>query len=191
MDGILRQADHRLSERPVQRQRRALLGNAQGFTLRRRGRLQLSDRVVCRRTGCGRVLSLVQGNANGLFFPFGGKAEVNAFGSARARAGYVFGDRFVVYGTGGVAFAETEISGPFVSESHTEPGWTAGGGLAYLWNPNAIISIEYRRLETQNANFANNSFYQGFYPSFSAYSWYPRQVGVAMNLFTAGFHFKF
>ncbi len=168
-----------------------LLGNAQGFTFGGEGGYNYQIGSFVLGPAVDASYSLVQGNANYLFFPYGGKAEVNAFGSARARAGYVFGDRFVVYGTGGVAFAQTEISGPFFSESRTEPGWTAGGGLAYLWNPNAIISIEYRRLETQNANFANNSFYQGSYPSLWAYSWYPRQVGVAMNLITAGFHFKF
>lgn len=169
-----------------------LLGHAQGFTFGGEGgyNYQIGSFVVGPAVDAS--YSLVQGNANGLFFPYGGKADVGAFGSARARAGYVFGDRFVVYGTGGVAFAETEVNGPFYSESHTEPGWTAGGGIAYLWNPNAIISIEYRRLQTQNANFTGSlPYYQTFTPILAAYPWYQRRVGVAMNLITAGFHFKF
>ena len=105
------------------------------------------------------------------------KAEVGWMGSARGRVGYTF-DRFMVYGTGGVAFAQTKIDGPFASSTQTAPGWTAGGGLQYLWAPNAIVQVEYRRVEITNRDFT-------VLPRLET------KAGLTANVVNAGFALKF
>ena len=105
------------------------------------------------------------------------KVDIGWVGSVRGRAGYTF-DRFVLYGTGGVAFAQTTIDGLFASNAQTEPGWTAGGGLQYLWSANSVFQIEYRRIQLQDRDFRALAHLQ-------------TKVGVSMNVVNAGFYFKF
>jgi outer membrane immunogenic protein len=75
--------------------------------------------------------------------------------SVRGRLGYAW-DRFMVYGTAGVAFANLEatvalvpvpalgLPGLFASASDTLTGWTAGGGIEFgLWD-NWSLGVEYR-----------------------------------------------
>jgi outer membrane immunogenic protein len=76
-------------------------------------------------------------------------------GSIRARAGIAW-DRFLIYATGGAAFAGitnnyTDTLGvitgvPGVSDgiSKTRAGWTVGGGLAYAITDNWSVRAEYR-----------------------------------------------
>jgi outer membrane immunogenic protein len=83
-------------------------------------------------------------------------------GSIRGKIGIAW-DRFMIYGTGGVAFAglNTDVdiaSGGFVtaggavippffasnSISKTRVGWTAGGGAQYALTPNWWVFAEYR-----------------------------------------------
>lgn len=120
--------------------------------------------------------SFVRADANSRFANVS-KVDVGWVGSARARAGYAF-DRFMIYGTGGVAFAQTTIDGPFASNTETEPGWTAGGGIQYLWSKNDVFQIEYRRIELQNRDFRALPFGR-------------TKVGVSMDVINAGFYFKF
>lgn len=68
-------------------------------------------------------------------------------GSVRGRAGYAF-DRFLVYGTGGLAWANfdtrgTDAAGNTSSSSRTRAGWTVGGGLEYAVTNNVSVRGEY------------------------------------------------
>ncbi len=69
--------------------------------------------------------------------------------SLRARMGVAM-DRFMVYGTGGLAVARiqnTYTLVPFgISETFekTHTGWTAGGGVDYAITDNLIAGVEYR-----------------------------------------------
>ncbi|MET4632565.1 outer membrane protein [Kaistia defluvii] len=73
--------------------------------------------------------------------------------SLRARAGYAF-DNFLVYGTGGIAFADGKMSSNGYNEdlgasfssddSNTHVGWTAGVGAEYAFSPNWIARAELR-----------------------------------------------
>ncbi|MFI5410066.1 outer membrane protein [Kaistia sp. UC242_56] len=73
--------------------------------------------------------------------------------SLRARAGYAF-DNFLIYGTGGIAFANAKMSSngnydedgaAFGSDdSNTHVGWTAGVGAEYAFSPNWIARAELR-----------------------------------------------
>ncbi len=70
-------------------------------------------------------------------------------GSLRARVGYAF-DRAMIYGTGGVAFADwkhtyTDNAVPFARTfSNTRTGWTLGAGLEYAITNNWTARAEYR-----------------------------------------------
>lgn len=92
-------------------------------------------------------------------------------GSARATVGRAW-DRVLLYGTGGVAFAEVKTTGNFIptigvfagggaglypgsvgSDSQVLVGGTIGAGLAYMINKNWEIGGEYRYTRYQKADF--------------------------------------
>ena len=75
------------------------------------------------------------------------------FGTARARVGYAF-DRFLVYGTGGLAWSydrlqRTQLAGGIVGAGTTETaflwrtGWAAGAGVEFPVAPNWTAKVEY------------------------------------------------
>jgi outer membrane immunogenic protein len=65
-------------------------------------------------------------------------------GSIRGRLGVAF-DRVLLYATGGGEFAgfDTSYSG-LGSSSHTQAGWTVGGGIEYAVTGNWSVRAEYR-----------------------------------------------
>jgi len=71
-------------------------------------------------------------------------------GSVRGRVGYAW-DRFLLYGTGGVAFADAKLAG---GDSKTLAGWTAGAGLEYAFTDNWSARLEYRYTDYQRATFS-------------------------------------
>lgn len=75
------------------------------------------------------------------------------FGTARARIGYDF-NRFLVYGTGGLAWSydrlqRTQLAGGIVAAGTTETaflwrtGWAAGAGVEFPVAPNWTAKVEY------------------------------------------------
>ena len=78
-------------------------------------------------------------------------------GSIRGKLGFAW-DRFMIYGTGGVAFGgfntdfqlaalNGTVVTPFFASNNistTRVGWTAGGGAEYALTPNWWIFVEYR-----------------------------------------------
>ena len=64
------------------------------------------------------------------------KDQIQGFGSITGRFGFAV-PNIMVYGKGGYAFIDNEISGssPFatVSESHFHNGWTLGGGVEFAF----------------------------------------------------------
>jgi outer membrane immunogenic protein len=77
------------------------------------------------------------------------KTKVDWFGTVRARIGYTPVDRFMVYGTGGLAYGHVKTEIPFlggpngISGSKTKAGWTVGLGAEYAINTNWTIKSEY------------------------------------------------
>jgi outer membrane immunogenic protein len=69
--------------------------------------------------------------------------------SVRGRLGWAW-DRWMVYATGGVAFANVEAtffpidSALAFSDSRTLTGWTIGGGVEYAFWQNVSFGLEYR-----------------------------------------------
>jgi outer membrane immunogenic protein len=92
--------------------------------------------------------------------------------SVRGRIGYAW-DRFMVYGTGGVAFANIEatvavqpvptivgvVPGLFASASDTLTGWTVGGGIEFgLWD-NWSLGVEYRFSSFDASDFNHGNLF--------------------------------
>ena len=77
------------------------------------------------------------------------KLSVPWQGSVRARLGYAW-DRFLLYGTGGAAFADAKVSG---GDSKTLAGWTVGAGVEYAFTDSWSGRLEYRYTDFQSASF--------------------------------------
>jgi len=71
------------------------------------------------------------------------KQRAEWLASIRARAGVTF-DRFLVYGTGGVAFAGLETEAPGGSKTKNKVGWTIGAGAEYAITDNIIGRLDYQ-----------------------------------------------
>ena len=88
--------------------------------------------------------------------------ELNSQFSARARVGVAF-DRFLVYGTGGVAWTtfkgSTALAGVTFPDSSTRTGWIAGGGVEYAFWNNLIIGAEYLHADYGSRNMTYDTLY--------------------------------
>lgn len=76
-------------------------------------------------------------------------------GAVRGRVGYAF-DRFLVYGAGGVAFADHDIKAKGAaggSDDTIAVGWTIGGGVEAALGDNVTARVEYRY-----SDFGTDSF---------------------------------
>jgi outer membrane immunogenic protein len=71
----------------------------------------------------------------------GGFEKLPWFGTVRGRAGYLIMPTLLVYGTGGFAYGG--VQGPFGNFSNTRTGWTAGGGVEWMFMPNWSAKVEY------------------------------------------------
>jgi outer membrane immunogenic protein len=86
----------------------------------------------------------------------GSTVDVGFQGSLRARVGVAF-DRFMVYGTGGVAFADIDYElfdvGDTEAFGDTAVGWTIGGGAEAAVTDQIFVRAEYRYTDFGTENF--------------------------------------
>ncbi len=68
------------------------------------------------------------------------------FATLRARAGVAL-DRYLVYGTGGVAFTDVNLAGFGGSANDTLTGWTIGAGVEGALTDNVIARLEYSYMD--------------------------------------------
>jgi len=87
---------------------------------------------------------------------FGISSDINFVGTVRAKAG-IAADRFAVYATGGLAYADTETKffapgtltgnlagfSPTVDSNSDDVGYAVGAGVDYLVTPNLSLGLEY------------------------------------------------
>jgi outer membrane immunogenic protein len=129
--------------------------------------------------------------APGLFFVPGDTISVKNDwqASVRGRIGYAW-DRFMVYFTGGVAFANLEatvalvpvggVPGFFASASETLTGGTVGGGIEFgLWE-NWTLGVEYRFTSFDSGDFALGNLAQTF-PLRSSFELETHEVTARLN----------
>jgi outer membrane immunogenic protein len=106
--------------------------------------------------------------------------------TVRGRVGYAW-DRVLVYGTGGVAFADVEAgAGAFPFSSSTQVGWTVGGGVEYAFLPNLTAKVEYLFVDLQNQTCAFGNCGGGGFAT-------PVNTSVSLNenIVRAGLNYKF
>jgi outer membrane immunogenic protein len=81
----------------------------------------------------------------GFFAPLAPSGNIgvalNWFGTVRGRAGFLIAPTFLVFGTAGFAYGE--VQGQYSGYSNVRTGWTAGGGLEWLFCPNWSAKAEY------------------------------------------------
>jgi len=81
------------------------------------------------------------------WYDSGGNAPQTArlfdYETVRGRLGYTFG-RWLVFGTGGVAFGDFEVKNAIngAADRQMLTGWTAGGGVEWVWNNNLTLRGE-------------------------------------------------
>lgn len=91
----------------------------------------------------------IKGSVSGGIDPyrFYADSRIDWFGTVRARLGYVPAERFLVYGTGGLAYGHVEsymnYAGYESSVSTTKTGYTVGGGAEYALNNKWSLKAEY------------------------------------------------
>jgi outer membrane immunogenic protein len=93
--------------------------------------------------------------------------KLDFFGTLRARLGYTVTDRFLIYGTGGLAYAHAEsntttgdlpinvIIGPAAgAATGMLAGWTAGAGFEWAFAPSWSFKTEYLYYDLGSLNYA-------------------------------------
>ncbi len=103
----------------------------------------------------GTSMNSSTGNANNILYPDnnggfyvplipGGNRGIslNWFGTVRGRAGFLVMPTLLVYGTGGFAYGGVQ-GGVNGNANNTRTGWTAGGGVEWMFMPNWSAKAEY------------------------------------------------
>jgi outer membrane immunogenic protein len=96
--------------------------------------------------------------------------RLDYLGTVRGRLGFTITPTLLVYGTGGLAYggvdASTSINQAFTNQTAVNPfssfgslstsrvGWTAGGGLEWLFAPNWSVKAEYLYYDLGSASFS-------------------------------------
>jgi outer membrane immunogenic protein len=94
-------------------------------------------------------------NANGAKGTDAGVTVSNPWdGSIRGRVG-VAADRFLIYGTGGVAFGQVKATDGIDTDTTTRTGWTAGAGVEAAVTDNVVARLEYRYTNLGTADLPN------------------------------------
>ena len=77
------------------------------------------------------------------------------FGTVRGRLGLTVMPTLLVYGTGGFAYGNVQRNGGlygFNNNSATQTGWTAGGGVEWMFMPNWSAKAEYLYTDISGGN---------------------------------------
>ena len=80
--------------------------------------------------------------------------DIDWLATIRARAGLHY-NQFMPYITGGVAFADVDhtMTPAGLATSDTLVGWTVGGGVEAMFNPNWTAKIEYLYVDLEDVGF--------------------------------------
>lgn len=118
--------------------------------------------------------------------PVTATAKIDALATVRGRFGVAF-DQVLLYGTGGLALADTKLGvnvlGLGLNDTHTQTGWTAGAGIEWMFMPRWSLKAEYLF-----RSFANQTFFAGQIPRL------PQGVGtgtVNINSGQVGINYHF
>ena len=86
------------------------------------------------------------------------QSSIDYLGTVRGRLGFLVTPTLLVYGTAGLAYASANLSATYTTydlanfygpglanpqNSDTRVGWTAGGGVEWMFLPNWSAKLEY------------------------------------------------
>jgi outer membrane immunogenic protein len=124
-------------------------------------------------------------------------SKVEWLATVRPRLGVAF-DRFLVYATGGFAFASVKVSDQFnyipsgapgiglaATSSNTRTGYTIGAGLEYAFTNNLTVKAEYLFVD-----LGKTSYVHGAVPGFPT-STVNMENKTRLNIVRAGVNYKF
>ena len=89
--------------------------------------------------------------------PATGPGGLNWFGTLRGSVGVTIMPTLLIYGTGGFAYGE--FVGGFTQSTAIQTGWTAGGGVEWMFMPNWSAKLEYLYSDISGGN--DNGFNAG------------------------------
>lgn len=95
----------------------------------------------------------------GLLYPVTRSVNIGWFGTVRGRLGLTIMPTLLVYGTGGFAYANISTNG-WAQQSATQTGWTAGGGVEWMFMPNWSTKVEYLYTSVYGGN--NNGYFGNY-----------------------------
>ncbi len=101
------------------------------------------------------------------------KQEINWFGTLRARLGFTPADRWLIYGTGGLAYGDIDSHSSVLftsagdhytgSQSKTRVGWTIGAGTEYAFANNWSAKLEYLYVDLGDHSYTyGNQLFPGY-----------------------------
>ncbi len=82
----------------------------------------------------------------------GSGVNIPWFGTVRGRVGLTITPAIMIYGTGGFAYADVQRNGGWNRNSATQTGWTAGGGVEWMFMPNWSAKAEYLYTDVSGGN---------------------------------------
>lgn len=122
-----------------------------------------------------------------------GSTDSDFYTTLRGRAGVALG-KWLVYGTGGGIGVNLEnrvkaanaASGTFLDADKTDFdwGWTAGGGIEYMFNCHWTAKVEYLHFQLDSQDFSGVNTLTGNRLNFTG-------VGTEGNIVRAGLNYKF
>jgi outer membrane immunogenic protein len=138
------------------------------------------------------------------------RERIDYIGTVRGRLGFTITPTLLVYGTGGLAYggvdssvtifqqnlpADSTFGAPFSSIgrfSNTRVGWTAGGGLEWLFAPNWSVKVEYLYYNLSTVTFALSPLTNTFTTGGVVYSSAPfAKTRFNGNIVHAGLNYHF
>lgn len=107
--------------------------------------------------------------------PVTSTSRIDFFGAARGRLGFAYG-HFLVYGTGGFAYADLKYNitggapGGFyaaIQDRSLRTGYAAGGGIEYAFTNNISVKLEYQYIGFDKKTVSAPVFFAGRATRFS------------------------
>ena len=124
--------------------------------------------------------------APGFVITFSETAKERWISTLRGRVGYAFNNGWLIYATGGGAWARFDVNeyntaGTLVgADSHTMSGGTVGGGIEWMFAPRWSAKAEYLYVRFSNKDFLNG---------FAGVT--PETRSLRDNIFRVGLNYKF
>lgn len=106
----------------------------------------------------------------------GGNLALDYIGTVRGRAGWLFTPTLLVYGTAGFAYGGVQAW----NQTNIRSGWTAGGGLEWMFAPNWSAKVEYLYADLQSGGITGTFGYN------YGYHFHPE-----INIVRAGVNYHF